>query len=249
LRERVVTGLILIGVVLGVGLLNNLYITWVFLGIIYIVAVYEALKLFQLPLNANFYTTAFMLWIALLFVDNSLYLIMILGASFLALLAYYPDKIEDRYFLPFLYPTAPFLAIFEIYRDFGIGTIGWLIIVTALTDTMAYFVGKSIGKRKFSSTSPNKTIEGVAGGILFGTIGGAIVGGYISDLSIFNLIISSLLISIFSIFGDLFESLLKRRADIKDSGNILPGHGGILDRVDGYMLSAMVLFAILKMVS
>ncbi len=245
MRERVVTGILLVIVIFGVGYIDNFYLTWGFLGAIYLVAIYESLKLFQLPLNANFYTLALGIWVASLFIENSLYLILIAGATFLGLIAYRPH-LNEKLFMPFIYPTIPFLALLEIYEGFGVAILGWLVVVVALTDTMAYFVGKSIGKRPFSPTSPKKTLEGVAGGVLFGAIGGVLFGIYLFEFSFISLLLLSLAVSIFSIFGDLFESSLKRGAGIKDSGNILPGHGGILDRVDGYMLSAMVLFAILN---
>ena len=245
MKERIITGLILIGVVVAIGIIDNFYLTWLFLWGVYLVAIYESLKLYQLPLEANFYSIAFVLWVSAGFVESCINLLLILGATFLALLSYYPKKIEERYFLPFLYPTTPFLAILELYKDFGMGIISWLIVVVALTDTMAYFVGKGIGKTKFSSISPKKTLEGVAGGVTFATIGGVLFGYEIFDFETLYLILISALVSIFSVFGDLFESLLKRRANVKDSGNLLPGHGGVLDRVDGYMLSSMILFAIL----
>jgi phosphatidate cytidylyltransferase len=144
----------------------------------------------------------------------------------------------------FLYPTLPFLAIFEIYKIGGIEILSWLVVVVALTDSMAYFVGRAVGKRGFSPTSPKKTLEGVIGGVLFGTAGGLLFGEYLFQMSYLYLIPFSFTISIFAVFGDLFESYLKRRADIKDSGNILPGHGGILDRVDGYLLSAIAILVL-----
>lgn len=245
MKERIRTGIFLILVVLGIGFIDNLYVMWAFIGGLYLVAVYESLKLYKIPLNMNFYTIATILWISILFTENSLNPLLILGSAFLGLIAYRPE-IEQKLFLPFLYPTIPFLIIFELYRDFGIELLGWLILIVAITDTMAYFVGRAIGKRKFSKTSPKKTLEGVIGGILFGTIIGILLGEYILDFSFTIALILSFTVSFFSIFGDLFESYLKRRADIKDSGTFLPGHGGILDRVDGYMLSSIVLFAILN---
>jgi len=244
-KERIITGIFLILVVFGVGYIDNYYLMWLFLGAIYIISIYESLKLYKLSPNMNFFSIASIIWLSILFTDNSLNPILILGSIFLGLVAYRPN-IKERLFLPFLYPTVPFLLIFEIYRDFGISILGWLIVVVALTDTMAYFVGRTIGKRKFSPTSPKKTIEGVLGGVIFGTVGGMFLGEAISSFPTDSILILSFLVSIFSIFGDLFESYLKRKANIKDSGNILPGHGGILDRVDGYMLSVVVLFAILN---
>ena len=245
MKERIITGIFLIATVFGIGYIDNFYLMWAFIGALYLVSIYEVLKLYKLPLNMNYYTIALTIWVAVLFTENSLNPLLIVGSTFLGLVAYRP-KIEQKLFLPFIYPTIPFLIMFELYRDFGVELLGWLILVVALTDTMAYFTGRAIGKREFSPTSPKKTLEGVLGGVLFGTVAGVILGQYILEFSLTSTIILSFVVSVFSIFGDLFESHLKRKADIKDSGNLLPGHGGILDRVDGYMLSSIVLFAVLN---
>ena len=129
---------------------------------------------------------------------------------------------------------------------FGIFAILWLIIVVAFTDTFAYFSGKYFGKHKFSPTSPNKTLEGVAGGIIAGTIFGSVIGLYFNGF-VFAFLLS-FFVAFFSVFGDLFESYLKRKADVKDSGNILPGHGGVLDRDDGYLFGVIILYIGLKLI-
>jgi len=116
-------------------------------------------------------------------------------------------------------------------------------VIVASCDTGAYYIGRAIGKNKFSKISPNKTIEGVIGGITIATLLGTIVGTY--NYSFLLSLVVALLVSTSSIFGDLFESYLKRNANIKDSGNILPGHGGVLDRLDGYLFGAVVMVLLL----
>ena len=133
-----------------------------------------------------------------------------------------------------------------LYKDFGIYSVVWLIIVVAFTDTFAYFSGKYLGKTKFSPTSPNKTWEGVAGGIIAGTIFGSVAGLYFNGF-LFALTLS-FFVSFFSVFGDLFESYLKRGANLKDSGNIFPGHGGVLDRLDGYLFGVVILYIGMKLI-
>ena len=124
----------------------------------------------------------------------------------------------------------------------------WLLLAVLATvwiaDTAAYFFGKRFGRIKLApSISPGKTWEGVAGALFTVTLYGAGLC-IIFDINVW-LIIGLWLIVVLSIMGDLFESLLKRQAGIKDSGQLLPGHGGVLDRIDGLIPSlALTLFYI-----
>jgi phosphatidate cytidylyltransferase len=136
------------------------------------------------------------------------------------------------------------LFILTMYEEYGVMALLWLLAVVALSDVGAYGVGKSIGKTPFCETSPNKTMEGVVGGIVVATLGGMFFGLEIVDLGVAFLI--SFFVSVSSIFGDLYESSLKRAAGVKDSGDILPGHGGVLDRIDGYLFGAVVMLVLLR---
>jgi len=117
----------------------------------------------------------------------------------------------------------------------------------ALTDVGAYYTGKKFGKRGFSPTSPNKTLKGLWS-LFFGTLAGAILILIKMDINIFISILTAFITSIASIFGDLFESYLKREAGVKDSGTILPGHGGVLDRIDGYLFGSVTLYTALNLI-
>ena len=123
----------------------------------------------------------------------------------------------------------------------------WLVLLIAwATDIGAYFIGIKFGKRPLAPViSPNKSIIGAVGGVSFAII---IILLYSLYLNIFSLIIIPLTIvlSLSAIFGDLIESALKRDARIKDSGEILPGHGGILDRFDSLLLVAPVAFLLIN---
>lgn len=129
----------------------------------------------------------------------------------------------------------------------------WLLAALAIVwaaDTGAYFVGRKFGKRKLSPRiSPNKTIEGMLGGVVAGVIVGVVfallAGATPAQLPIVALV--ALVAVLFSVIGDLFESLLKRHAGVKDSGHLIPGHGGILDRIDG-VVAALPVFALGKAV-
>ncbi len=108
-----------------------------------------------------------------------------------------------------------------------------LVVTIWIADSAAYFTGKRFGKNKLApSISPGKTWEGVFGGLLAVTIYGAVLSYYFVLPLLVTLVILWI-ISVLSVVGDLFESLIKRQTNVKDSGSLLPGHGGILDRIDG----------------
>ena len=123
----------------------------------------------------------------------------------------------------------------------------WLLILTTITaasDSGAYFIGKNFGKNKLCpSLSPGKTIEGFAGGLVFGTLGAcAVTLVVLNDINMVILALTAIAISCLGVLGDLTESMLKRGMNVKDSGSILPGHGGVLDRVDSLLMTAPLFY-------
>jgi len=122
----------------------------------------------------------------------------------------------------------------------------WLLLMMIIiwgADTGAYFAGRAFGKRKLApQVSPGKSWEGVAGAMAM-TVVVAIVGGILLDVggaALFGLVVLALVTVAFSIVGDLMESLMKRRVGVKDSGTLLPGHGGVLDRIDSLTAAAPI---------
>jgi len=118
------------------------------------------------------------------------------------------------------------------------------ILAVAAGDTMAYFTGRAIGRRKLApAVSPSKTVEGAVGGLL-GSVGCSILyaHGFLPGVPAGYAAVAGAAVGIFGQAGDLFESLIKRAAGVKDSGTILPGHGGILDRADGILAAGPVLY-------
>jgi len=128
----------------------------------------------------------------------------------------------------------PFLnGVYEPYA------LLYLLLLIWSNDSFAYLVGKNFGKRKlFESVSPKKTIEGFIGGVVFTVITGIVISYYSELFSITHWIILSLIASVLGTIGDLIESKFKRQANIKDSGTIMPGHGGLLDRLDSLLFVA-----------
>lgn len=123
----------------------------------------------------------------------------------------------------------------------------WLIFLTGLiaaSDTGAYYAGRQWGKRKiFPNISPKKTLAGVVGGVVCGTVVAIGINCFfVKPLPFFVLVSMAILLFIVGIAGDLCESMLKRANGVKDSGTILAGHGGLLDRIDSLLLSAPVLY-------
>jgi phosphatidate cytidylyltransferase len=120
-------------------------------------------------------------------------------------------------------------------------------ILVWVNDTFAYFVGKNFGKQKlFSSVSPKKTVEGFLGGVLFACIASYIISLYSPELSFTSWLILSIIVSTLGTIGDLIESKFKRQAQVKDSGNIMPGHGGMLDRLDSIIFAAPFIYLFLR---
>jgi len=161
--------------------------------------------------------------------------------------------ISSKYLYLLGYITLPFIFIVKISfgtNDYNPKIIIGLFVLIWTNDTFAYLVGKSIGKHKlFERVSPKKTIEGFLGGVVFAILAGFLISKFyiqpnpaFSNKSILIWTIIAIIVSVFGTIGDLIESKFKRIAGVKDSGSIMPGHGGILDRLDSVIFVAPIIF-------
>jgi phosphatidate cytidylyltransferase len=241
---RIKTGIVLILGMLILGYIDSYFLFWLVFGIMLMISISESKKLFGLKSDSIYVYTS-LLWLTAYFYPMPEDLIFIVAIGYASQLAY-KKTLNQKLFLPLLYPTASFLFLLTLYSEYGVMTLLWLLIIVASTDIGAYFIGKGFGKTKFSETSPNKTVEGVIGGVAFAVVLGSIFS--IHEVGIIGAIVVSSIVSFTSVFGDLFESYLKREAGVKDSGTLLPGHGGVLDRTDGYLFGAIVMLVLLRII-
>jgi phosphatidate cytidylyltransferase len=125
-----------------------------------------------------------------------------------------------------------------------------LLAVIVVSDSAQYYTGRAVGRRPLAPTiSPKKTIEGAIGGVVFGTLAFTVGGRYVFASPLWILALSGAAISLLGIVGDLFESLLKRSAGVKDSSNLIPGHGGVLDRIDSWLFAAPVYYVFVRFIA
>jgi phosphatidate cytidylyltransferase len=145
-----------------------------------------------------------------------------------------------------IYASLAFIPAVLLREDpkFGFYAIIWLYAVVWLTDIAAYFAGRFIGGPKLAPIiSPKKTWSGAIGGTVFGVLGGTAIATISNARFALMLIVIALFVSVFSQAGDIFESFVKRKFGKKDASGILPGHGGVMDRIDGFIAAAI--FALL----
>ncbi|MEN8186615.1 MAG: phosphatidate cytidylyltransferase [Bacteroidota bacterium] len=156
-----------------------------------------------------------------------------------------------RIFLSLVYVIIPFSLLIKIPflnfdQVFDFSVILGVFVLTWSNDVFAFLIGKNFGKHKLiERVSPNKTIEGFIGGLVFTFIAGFIVSKFCTSLLPIHWLALAILVSTFGVLGDLTESMFKRQANIKDSSNFIPGHGGFLDRLDSIIFVSPFIFVYL----
>lgn len=251
MKQRIITGAIALALFLPIVLLGGSIFT-ISVYIIAAVGLHEMLRMKGINLFSFAGLVSFLLLFLLLlpssFAEKFLpytghtKLEWVFVGVFLVLI--YTVLVKNR----FTFDDAAFVILSTLYvgigfyyfietRNEGLAYVIFALLIVWTTDSGAYFTGRKIGKRKlWPEISPNKTVEGFLGGIIWALITAFIIQ-WISPLtsSILILIGITIAASIFGQLGDLVESAIKRHYNVKDSGNLLPGHGGILDRFDSIL--------------
>jgi phosphatidate cytidylyltransferase len=247
-KTRLASGLVYIAFLLGSIYLGPIYFA-LFFGFLLVLAILEFCKLTHQKPNLPM-GLVLLLWIVLSSINfefNQIvfFSLIFINLVFSAWLIYFLFTKKDlsvsngmKRILLLTYITLPFIWMGNLNWINDFYNYTWILFIFILiwvNDTFAYITGISFGKRKlFERISPKKTKEGFFGGMLFTCVFGAIISLQ-TDYSLLFWLLFCVFVSIFGTLGDLIESKFKRMAGVKDSGKIMPGHGGVLDRLDSVL--------------
>ena len=171
-------------------------------------------------------------------------LLAFLAAAAAGLIAHLVSASPFWTVLGVLYLSIPLLALvwLRALPDVGLVMILWLFLVVWTTDVMAYVVGRKVGGPKLApSISPGKTWSGLCGGMAGAAVVAGLMSTFMEPFHLLPSIVLALGLAVVAQIGDLAESAMKRQAGVKDSGGLIPGHGGLFDRIDGLLFAAPVL--------
>ena len=256
LKQRIITGLVLALIVIIPFWIGGWVLNVLFSGCVFI-ASYEIVNIFKNKWP-NYALVFIPLISALICFVATYYLNLLLPIVsffilYLVLLTVIVENVEvtEISLVAFVHVILIF-AIMSYVQASAINhlILFYVVIATSGTDTGAYFVGSYLGKHKLSPRiSPNKTVEGSIGGSVIGTIAASTFAYFVlNEQFSYKFVILAFIITIVGQIGDLLFSAIKRHYGIKDFGSFLPGHGGILDRIDSLLVSYMFLFAVLSWV-
>lgn len=257
MKTRIITALVLIVIILPCVILNGLPFQ-ILIAIVGALGTFELLSICSRP-KANIYLYILISFFVLYssFFESGLvipsqlivvYLVILLGCSM------FDDGMNFNR-LCYYFTSSVILAmglhmVYQLRLTYGLDYLIVLALATLGTDTGAYFTGMKFGKHKLNPRlSPKKTIEGSVGGIILGTVLSVGYGAYIGiDISLVNLVLICFILTLTSQIGDLTFSNIKRTFEVKDFSQLLPGHGGILDRFDSILFNSMVFGILLYLI-
>ena len=263
--QRAISGLVFITILISATLYSPFTFTALFLFLL-IVAIYEYKKLansnnkvlYILAVSCFLTTVNKLNFLPISVPQEKLEITnyLVLFSTFLFSLfdskKFDPFKRIGKIFLGYIYIIIPFTFIISIpfsneFKTYeGTTILGALILIWS-SDTFAYLTGMTIGKTKLlERISPKKTIEGFAGGLIATLIVGYILSIYFTQFNAVTWVAIALIVAVFGMLGDLIESMFKRASGIKDSGNLIPGHGGVLDRFDSLIYAAPFIYIFLQ---
>jgi phosphatidate cytidylyltransferase len=201
----------------------------------YAAYIFYAFVLFLMLQRQNSYATVLVLSITLV---SSLFLVYQLFAK--KQIVFTNNRAKLGVTIRYVIFSTCFLVLLPFYKNnFHPYLMISILSIIWINDSLAFFVGKNFGSRKlFPSVSPKKTVEGFLGGLIFSLLTAFLISKFNVNFSMLNWLIIGLIVSVVGTIGDLVESKFKRQAKIKDSGSIMPGHGGILDRLDSLLFAA-----------
>lgn len=267
MQERIITAAILIAVLICI----VFFLPALFTSLITVtlgIATWEWCRIAKIPRPINYYVAAaaIILWIlATLFPDvlNVLLVVSALHYLYAIRLIHHYEKIRDfripqsylRIIGPIILSALAASMVYIFNYTSGANnedamTLSYIILIIAAADSGAYFIGRFFGKHKLAPrVSPKKTIEGLIGGfisvLIVVAIGHVMLAGWY--LSVGQILFISVVTACYSVIGDLFISIIKRQNQVKDASQILPGHGGVLDRIDG-LLAGIPIFYLLQQI-
>lgn len=262
--QRTISGAVLI-ILIVASILWNKYLFGIVFAVITALAIFEFHRLTNQQKGVCVNPTVAIIGALLLFASSFLYAsgilptIVYLTYLFFAVVVFIAELYRKKeqpihnwayFFLGQFFVALPFsLLNFILFVPSYQPIVLLAVFVTIwVNDTGAYLVGMTFGKhRLFERISPKKSWEGFVGGAVFALISGYVFSLFIPEISLLEWFIFSEIIVVFGTFGDLTESLLKRTLNVKDSGNIIPGHGGILDRFDSMLLAAPIICIYLQL--
>ncbi|WP_158978420.1 phosphatidate cytidylyltransferase [Cellulophaga sp. L1A9] len=228
----------------------KLFISWIGYQVFY-----EFLRMFQI--KTNLLVTALILGIVqfslIYFFSFERYFLYAIAFLTMFSLYFLMQKVSVKQGIGIVLGLSLSLLVFPhlLYlreSAFGIKALVYLVVITELNDVFQYFMGKLFGNHKvMPKISPNKTWEGVIGGVIITMLLSIILGYFLLPSTILIHAILGFVLGISGFFGDVFMSLLKRKTNVKDTGELLPGHGGLMDRMDSLIFNAPIFFWVLPL--